>query len=132
MKHEGSCWCGDIKFSCNEPVYIANCHCEDCRKSAGAAVVAWAVFQSSDVDLDETALKTISLNEGVTRGFCPNCGTSLSYKHLEHEGILGLTVGAFDNPEPLKPVSDDFLCDHVSWVAVSDETQKHQGSPLDG
>lgn len=45
MPAKGQCHCGAIRYEVSgEPVYHALCHCRDCRRSAGAPMVAWALF----------------------------------------------------------------------------------------
>ena len=45
MTYSGQCQCGAIRYQLSgEPKVVALCHCSDCRRSAGAPVVAWAMF----------------------------------------------------------------------------------------
>ena len=42
----GRCLCGAVEYACaNEPMFQANCHCDDCRRSGGG-VYASLVFVS--------------------------------------------------------------------------------------
>ena len=42
----GGCLCGAIRYEgIGEPYNVTHCHCEDCRKSAGAPFVTWASFR---------------------------------------------------------------------------------------
>jgi len=41
----GGCLCGATRYEgIGEPYNVTHCHCEDCRKSAGAPFVTWASF----------------------------------------------------------------------------------------
>jgi len=42
---EGGCHCGAVRYEVTgKPQHVALCHCSDCRRSAGAPMVAWAAF----------------------------------------------------------------------------------------
>ena len=43
----GGCHCGTIRYEADgEALHHAICHCEDCRRAAGAPMVAWIAFRS--------------------------------------------------------------------------------------
>src|SRR5205807_1695250 len=45
----GGCLCGAVRYEGIGELYnVTHCHCEDCRKSAGAPFVTWASFQPSN------------------------------------------------------------------------------------
>lgn len=38
----GHCYCSTVRYRCGAPLYPATlCHCESCRRVAGAHAVAW-------------------------------------------------------------------------------------------
>ena len=42
----GRCLCGAVTYECGPPVIKPSfCHCESCRRAAGAHVVAWATVK---------------------------------------------------------------------------------------
>lgn len=99
--HTGGCQCGAIRFRVEGALGEASvCHCRMCQKAFGGfyaplvwvrdLVFAWTRgqpkhFQSSNV---------------VTRGFCANCGTPLTY---EAPDGVAMAIGAFDHPERIAP-----------------------------
>jgi hypothetical protein len=41
----GGCRCGAVRYAAEgAPAHSSLCHCADCRRSAGAPMVAWALF----------------------------------------------------------------------------------------
>ena len=63
----------------------ALCHCTDCRRSAGAPMVGWALFPSDRVTIagDPPDLRLVAGHR--TRHSAPTCGTGLFYRN---EAIL--------------------------------------------
>jgi hypothetical protein len=60
MTHTGGCHCGAVRYSVTgEPQHVVLCHCSDCRKSAGAPMVAWAAFSEGELTLTQGAIKII-------------------------------------------------------------------------
>jgi hypothetical protein len=99
----GGCQCGAVRFSVDPAaLHTASiCHCRMCQKAFGAfyaplvsvdpAGLAWtrgerARFRSSNI---------------VSRGFCAQCGTPLTYE--PDEDWLALAIGAFDDPAAIAP-----------------------------
>lgn len=75
----GGCHCGAVRYeAAGDPVYSALCHCSDCRKSAGAPMVGWALFPKDKVSVTGEVASYAS-SEHATRQFCARCGTGLFY-----------------------------------------------------
>jgi hypothetical protein len=84
MHHAGGCHCGAIRYElATEPKDVSLCHCSDCRRSAGAPVVAWAGFAESDLTLVRGTPKTINSSGAAMRSFCADCGTGLFYRNAQ-------------------------------------------------
>ena len=78
--HQGGCYCGTIRYEITErPLWSGHCHCRSCQKALGGAFVTWAKVASSDFRVIEGTIKTCSISDGVERGFCGDCGTTLTY-----------------------------------------------------
>ena len=46
----GGCGCGAVRFAALErPLWVAHCHCRDCRRATAAALSTYAGFQRSRV-----------------------------------------------------------------------------------
>jgi hypothetical protein len=68
MPHIGQCHCGAIRYEvAAAPKDVSLCHCTDCRRSAGAPVVAWAAFAEKDLKVVRGAPKTINSSGAAMR-----------------------------------------------------------------
>jgi hypothetical protein len=60
----------------------------------------------------------------VQRTFCPNCGTSLTYKNEERKGETDITTGSLDHPEKYPPTQDYYCRDRLAWVKPTTDKLK--------
>jgi hypothetical protein len=115
--HEGGCLCGAVRFRVEGPAkWTAYCHCESCRRHTGAPVSAYAGFEADKVRFTKGTLARFASSEGVQRGFCAACGSTLTYEGARWPTEIHLHVGAFDDPEPFAPQGHAFAEERVSWL----------------
>lgn len=110
----GRCQCGAIQFEVQgEPVYSALCHCSDCRRSAGAPVVGWALFPEDKVSVRGEPREYRS-SENVTRHFCAECGTGLFYRNpVAFPGMMDVQTATLEDPSAFPPQV------HVQWAEAA-------------
>ena len=120
----GRCQCGAIHYEARgEPVYSALCHCSDCRKSAGAPMVGWALFSTDAVTINGTPIHYVS-SENVTRQFCGQCGTGLFYSNIvSFPGMIDIQTATLDDPAAFPPAV------HVQWAEALPWMDKVQDLP---
>lgn len=110
----GGCLCGAVRYtSLARPSCLTHCHCQSCRKASGAAFVSWFSVPAEDLHWQGSP-RFYASSAGVTRGFCPECGTTLSYQRAEDE--IDLTLATLDQPEAFPPVDHSFWCEHLPWA----------------
>jgi len=56
---------------------------------------------------------------GVLRGFCAQCGSTLTYEGDRWPDEIHVHVGAFDSPESFPPQEDAFAEERLSWLNLS-------------
>ena len=79
--HEGGCLCGQVRYQVKEPAtFCAICCCESCTMASGAPSICWTGFGKSDFRLLKGNIGNYQSSPGVQRGFCPHCGTTLTYQ----------------------------------------------------
>jgi hypothetical protein len=112
---DGGCICGAVRYRIAGPVLSAGiCHCLSCRRAAGAESVAWLTIATGDFRLLAGELATYHSSPGVTRGFCPRCGTSLTFAAAEG-GSIDVTLASLDDPERVRPTKEWWLSHRLSW-----------------
>lgn len=74
----GGCLCGAIRYTVTaKPWAVSHCHCADCRRATGAPFITWMTLPVDGFAWVQGKLGVHHSTEGVTRGFCTDCGTSL-------------------------------------------------------
>jgi hypothetical protein len=115
--HEGGCQCGSIRAETRgAPRFVANCHCRDCRKATGAAFSTWVGFSNDRLRWLTELPAYFASSPGVKRGFCPVCGTPLSYEGDKWPGETHLLIGIFDDPAAFTPRGDVFVDEALPWA----------------
>jgi hypothetical protein len=119
---QGGCQCGAIRYKVTgEPVYVALCHCDDCRKSSGAPMTGWSAFAEGDVTLLTGEPRAFSSSEHAVRSFCPTCGTGLFYRNpVVLPGIIDVQAATLDDPAALPPQIHVQTAERIGWMAQID------------
>jgi hypothetical protein len=97
----GGCQCGAVRFRIEGGLGRASiCHCRMCQKATGN-FFAPLVTAKGVVWTREQPARFRSSNK-VQRGFCPRCGTPLTFEPDGREHIE-VFIGALDDPEAAPP-----------------------------
>lgn len=130
QKIDGGCQCGAVRYSITgKPVVTAICHCSTCRRANAAPAVAWSMFESGQVEMVAGELKKYAASEGVKRGFCPACGTQITFEADYLPGMIDVTVGSFDDPEVVRPSMHYWHSRHLSWAEFADSLPRYPEFP---
>lgn len=117
----GGCFCRSVRIEVEGPEKFACfCHCESCQRAAGAPVVAWATYQRSTFNVTKGEIRWHHSSPGVTRGICPNCGTSLTYENEKRPGEIDLTLNCLDDPTAPVLKAHIWIQDAQPWVKFDD------------
>jgi hypothetical protein len=122
----GGCLCGAVRFrATGEPRYLCYCHCESCRRAAGATSVPWATFARERFELTGPALVEYRSSAQVLRGFCGTCGSSLTYRNEARADEVDVILAALDEPALLAPAAHVWVADKLTWVRIEDDLPQH-------
>lgn len=121
----GGCLCGEIRYRVTEPVLDTNfCHCRMCQKFSGAPMTAGSVYAAKAVQFTKGAPKYFRSSPFAERGFCANCGSSLTYRPVAPavtpawaDWIL-IYTGSLDNPVPNAPTWHLGVESQMPWADV--------------
>jgi hypothetical protein len=99
-----------------------------CRKHSGAPALAFVHFAAKDFTWVRGSLKRYRSSEFAERGFCANCGSTLSM----HEEILvdrvQIAVGSLDDPGRVHIDDHVWVKDRIPWFDVADNLPRFQNS----
>ncbi|MGH6860020.1 MAG: GFA family protein [Phyllobacterium sp.] len=99
--YAGGCQCGAVRFhvegKLGEP---SICHCRMCQKAFGNFFAPLVSVREADLQWTRGEPKRFQSSNHVKRGFCPECGTPLTY---EAPDGTALAIASFDHPEELAP-----------------------------
>ncbi len=127
----GRCQCGGVRYQAPAaPKWTALCHCESCRRAASAPVVAWVGFEKGDV-IWAGERKFYQSSNIATRGFCPDCGTQMSFESSNWPGEIHLYAASLDDPENYTAELHCHYAEKLSWVHWDDDLRKFEGSAED-
>ena len=125
----GGCQCGAVRFEAlGSPKWVAHCHCEDCRRAIAAALATYAGFKKEQVRFLNEAPVSYQSSPGVTRRFCPKCGTPISYEGERWPDEIHLFVCAFDDPSAYEPEAHVYVAEQLSWLHLADDLPRHDKS----
>jgi hypothetical protein len=117
----GRCLCGAVRYQCGAPVIPACfCHCESCRRTSGAHVVAWATVRRDTFRVVTGTLRAYASSPPVIRQFCDKCGSSITYSNQSSPDTIDVTVTTLDSPDRIIPVDHIWMEDALSWDRPQD------------
>jgi hypothetical protein len=131
MKLQGQCHCANVKYDVDgEPIAHALCHCNDCRRHAGAPLVGWAMFASQAVTTLSGLPKVYHSSEFGRRHFCPNCGTGLFYTNDQLlPGIIDIQSATLDHPDALPAPVHTQIAERIGWMERAHELTMFERYP---
>jgi hypothetical protein len=118
----GRCHCGAIAHEMpSEVLHHALCHCNDCKRHAGAPMVAWAMAPADQVKISGTA-KVYASSESGRRHFCETCGTGLFYTNdAVFPGMIDVQSATLDDPNALAAQAHIQVAERIGWMAAAHE-----------
>jgi len=121
IERTGRCLCGAVRFAAHgEPLWIAHCHCESCRRATSAAFATYVGYPVKAVAWTGAAPRTFASSPGVTRSFCANCGAPMSFAGERWPGEIHLFAASFDAPGELAPQVHVYAEEQLPWVHLDD------------
>ncbi|MBV8805421.1 MAG: GFA family protein [Sinobacteraceae bacterium] len=124
----GSCFCGAIIAEIQgDPFWICYDHDSDCRRAIGSPVVVWVGYRPEQFHITQGKPKSFSRTRGVTRTFCPDCGTSIGYEDRGTPNELYIALGFLHHPERFPPQAHAYWCEKLPWISFADKLPRIDG-----
>lgn len=128
-KYTAQCACGAIKFEFDTtPTFVANCHCNDCKKASGGEMATFFGVPQDDFTLLSGKPKSFASvsdsGKKLQRNFCGECGARLFTDNLENfPGTVFVMLGSLDRPELIQPMLEMFTKRRLPWAKPLDIPQ---------
>jgi hypothetical protein len=118
----GRCLCGEVTFEFSgDPKWVVNCHCETCRRNTSSPMTTWISVPNDAFRFTNGTLSSYRSSPGVTRKFCPACGTPISFETDKMPGEVHLYAASMIDPNAFRPTAHVFEEERLSWFDVFDD-----------
>ncbi|MGG7566536.1 GFA family protein [Rhodovulum sp. DZ06] len=120
------CLCGAVRMRIDgAPSRVVQCCCTDCQKSTGGGSVLVALAPRASVHIETGETRSYAVpgesGAGVTRHFCPQCGTPLFSELGKYPDLLALKAGVWDVDPGLKPSAVLWASSAAPWHVLPDD-----------
>ena len=126
--HKGRCFFGKIGFEITPPVkWSVACHCESCRRQCAAPVTVYIGLEDGRWRWTQGAPKAHLSSPGVTREFCSDCGSPLTFSSTNMTGLKHFYVNALEDPEAFPPERHVSIEEKLCWLHLNDGLPVQEG-----
>ncbi len=133
FRHDGRCLCGAVRFTASAAqLWVANCHCESCRRNTGAPMTTFVGFPSDAFAITDGLPAVFESSPGVRRKFCRRCGTPLSYEADRSPGEIHIHISTLDEPDRFPPKLHVYYQEAIGWLHLDDEIPYYAELKTDG
>lgn len=126
-KLKGGCYCGAVRYQiAGRPISSAHCHCRSCQMALGGAFATWAKVAAEDFEVTSGSIKKIQKTPGIERGFCGDCGTTLTYAAetevagQDWSADAWFSAATLDDPSAAEPKAHVFVSQQQPWIKLTD------------
>ena len=120
METTGGGVCGGTLYVLkSQPFDLGDCHCFDCRRSAGAPYVTWGSVPRQDLVVTKGEPRKITYASRI-RSFAACCGTHLFIEDTKDSETIDVTIASLDDPAPFAPQKAIWLEDKLPWVVLDE------------
>lgn len=132
MTTTGGCQCGAVRYKLVERPVVTLCHCRMCQKAVGGPFAALAAVKREALSWIRGAPAYFQSSSMARRGFCPLCGTPLTYEGLESDKVE-VTAGSLDDAASHAPTGAFGAEAKLAWVdRIGDLPSEVTDSKFDG
>ena len=128
MIRTGHCLCGAVTYRIEGPeTWACHCHCESCRRQTASPVTTFLGIPLERFAWTGAPPKTYASSPGVTRSFCPTCGTPMAFQAGRYAGEIHLYAATLADPASFRPAFHVHYDEHLPWLDLNDRLPRHPG-----
>jgi hypothetical protein len=121
MAWTGGCLCGAVCYRATaDPVRAVNCHCGMCRRISGAAFLTSVHFPLASFVWTIGEPARYRSSPEAERGFCPQCGSTLTMHESVLEDRVQVCLGSLDRAPDVRPDDHVWTESQLPWLHVED------------
>jgi hypothetical protein len=122
LPSEGGCQCGEVRYLITgAPVWLAVCHCTECKRQSGSAF--GMSLRTHGADLKLTRGQPKHWSRPSERGglvicyFCGTCGTRIWHEPAG-SGFLHIKPGTLDDTSQMTPRFEGWTKRKLPWLTI--------------
>lgn len=116
---KGGCLCGAVRYaSTAEPAFMANCHCDDCRKSSAAGHMSLIGLPKDQVEFSGAMSEyqvTADSGASISHHFCPSCGSQVYTASSSTPVNAHIVAATLDDLSAFSPQAVVFASKAAPW-----------------
>ena len=136
MTHQfsGRCLCGAVEYACaSEPMFQANCHCDDCRRSGGGVYASFVFVSESALTVNSGELHSFSHETArgntATKYFCPRCGSQVFTRNNANPDRQGIRVGTITDASWFQPSANVYAGRRLPSTPIDNDIKTFEKMP---
>jgi hypothetical protein len=86
----------------------------------------YAGYRPESVTWNGDTAAAYASSPGVTRRFCPTCGTSLTFESTRWPDEVHLFVATMNDPDAFEPDRHVYMEDRIAWMHMADGLPRFQ------
>jgi len=120
---EGGCQCGGCRYRIGgEPLRMAMCFCQECKRGSGSMFGASLIVRKEDFELTKGVSKSwtriADTGRPVEQHFCPDCGCRLFHVPTWQDGVINVRAGTLDDTTQYRPTLAVWNIRQPDWLHV--------------
>ena len=122
MEWSGGCLCGAVQYRATaDPIRAVNCHCGMCRRVSGAAFLTHVHFPIGAFTWTQGEPTRYRSSASAARGFCPQCGSTLTMHEAVLDDRVQVTLGSLDQAAEVRPDDHVWTESQLPWLRIDDD-----------
>ena len=122
MTLTGHCLCGACRCAFDgPPKWTGHCHCESCRRATASMMTTFAGVADGAWRWTGAPPATYHSSPGVTRHFCPTCGSQLAFRSTRWPGETHFHAALLDDPAQIEIEGNFHTEERLSWPLDPDQ-----------